>query len=100
MSRYEGKPFLRLLDCYVLSSIGHLDAEQEHALNMMAPKLSEALGVKGSWFELVRSKMEFPSDLPEKIFRIWEAGEAKAKSLGMSVDPNEFARQFVDTNFI
>lgn len=99
MSRYDGKPFLRLLDCYVLSSIGHLESEHEHALSMLTPKLSQALGTEGSWFEIVESRMEFPADLPEKIRKIWEAGQAKAKEQGVSVDPGEFARQFVDTNF-
>jgi hypothetical protein len=99
MSRYDGKPFLRFLDCYVLSSIGHLDVKQEDVLNMMAPKLSQVFGVKGSWFEMVAAQMEFPPDLPEKILKIWESGEAKAKAHGLSVDPEEFARQFVDKNF-
>lgn len=100
MSRYDEKPFLRFLDCYVLSSIGHLDEEQEHALNMMAPKLSEALGVQGSWFDMVATQMEFSPDLPEKIKKIWDAGKVKAMQQGLSVDPEEFTRQFVDTNFL
>jgi hypothetical protein len=99
MSRYDGKPFLRLLDCYVLSSIGHLDEKQENTLSLMAPKLSQALGFKGSWFEMVAAQMEFSSDLPVKILKIWEAGQARAKEHGVSVDPEEFARQFVDKNF-
>jgi len=99
MSRYEGKPFLKLIDCYVLSSIGHLDAQQEYTLNMMAPKLSAALGISGSWFEMVETQMEFPPNLPLKIKQIWEDGKAKAEASGYTVDPELFAREFVDTNF-
>ena len=99
MSRYDGKPFLRFLDCYVLSSIGHLDEKQEHALNLMAPKLSETLGCSGSWFDMVATQMEFPPDLPSKIRQIWETGKARAEDQGLIVDPDEFTRQFVDTNF-
>lgn len=99
MSRYDGKPFLRLIDCYVLSSMGHLSEQQEYTLNMMAPKLSEALGLSGSWFEMVETQMEFPPSLPLKIKQIWEDGKAKAEALGYTADPGEFARQFVDTNF-
>lgn len=99
MSRYDGKPFLRFLDCYVLSSIGHLDEKQENTLIKITPKLSQALGVRGSWFEIVAAQMEFSSDLPVKILKIWEAGQARAKEHGVSVDPEEFARQFVDKNF-
>lgn len=99
MSRYDGKPFLRFLDCYVLSSIGHLDDDQKHALNMMAPKLAEVLGISGSWFDIVAVQMDFPADLPQKIKKVWDDGMAKAGEQGLSVDPNEFTRQFVDTNF-
>ncbi|MDB5704719.1 MAG: hypothetical protein JWN66_1835 [Sphingomonas bacterium] len=99
MSRYEGKPFLRLIDCYVLSSIGHLDEKQENTLNMMAPKIAAALGISGSWFEMVEVQMGFPSDLPLKIKQIWDNGKAKAEASGYTVDPEQFAREFVDTNF-
>ena len=100
MTRYSGKPFLRFLECYVLSSIGHLDEQQEHALNMLSPKLSEALGISGSWFEMVSTQMDFPSDLPTKIRKIWDDGKGKAEGQGLAVDPDEFARQFVDANFV
>ena len=97
--RYDGKPFLRLLECYVLSSIGRLDEQQEHALSIMAPKLADTLGLRGSWFDIISKQMEFPADLPIKIKAIWDSGSAKAATQGLSVDPEEFARQFVDTNF-
>ena len=35
--RYEGKPFIRLVDCYVLDAIGHLDDAQEAQLIEMTP---------------------------------------------------------------
>ncbi|MGQ0661774.1 MAG: hypothetical protein ACT4N3_13015 [Sphingosinicella sp.] len=82
-----------------MSSIGYLDEKQEYALNMMAPKLSEALGISGSWFDMVAAHMEFPPDLPGKIKDIWEAGKARAEAQGLTVDPAEFTRQFVDKNF-
>ncbi|MBB5687805.1 hypothetical protein [Sphingobium boeckii] len=87
------------MDCYVLSSIGELDEQQEYALNMMAPKLSSALGINGSWFDMVATQMKFPPNLPLKIKQIWENGKAKADAAGYSVDPEQFAREFVDTNF-
>lgn len=98
MSRYDGKPFLKLLDCYVLSSIGHLAEDQEQALNAMAPKLAETFGVRGSWFDIVATQMNLPHDFPQNIKRIWLQGKAKAEEQGFSVDPEEFAHHFVDTN--
>jgi hypothetical protein len=97
--RYSGKPFLRLLDCYVLNAIGMLDEAQINGLKAMEPKLAQVFGIEGSWTDIVASKMEFPDDLPAEIRRIWEAGRAKASTIGLEVDPAEFTRQFVDTNF-
>ena len=99
MSRYDGKPFLRLLDCYVLKSIGELDARQENSLKAMEPKLASVYGHEGSWFDIVANQMDFPSSLPDQIKAIWDAGKAKAAQQGVGVNPQEFTLQFVDTNF-
>ena len=41
MTRYAGKPFLRVLECYVLWAIGELTSEHEKLLVTMTPKLRE-----------------------------------------------------------
>lgn len=99
MSRYDGKPFLRLLDCYVLKAIECLDAQQEAGLVAMEPKLSEVYGSSASWEGIVAEQMGFPDNLPAEIAKIWEAGKVKAAEMGFTPDPNEFTAQFVDTNF-
>ena len=99
MSRYDGKPFLRLLDCYVLKAIGCLDPQQEAALVAMEPRLAQVYGSEGRWDAIVAKQMNFPEDLPARIAGIWEAGKAKAAGIGLTVDPIEFTTQFVDTNF-
>ncbi len=99
MDRYTGKPFLRLLDCYVLNAIGALGSQQAAALAAMEPKLGEVYGMSGGWQDIVVEQMGFPHDLPVQIRAIWDAGKARATQLGQAVDPQEFARQFVDTNF-
>ena len=98
--RYEGRPFVRFLDCYVLDAIGELEDPQRRALEAMEPKLAATFNSTGSWQQMVATQMEFPETLPEKIRTIWENGKAKASELGFSVDPSEFTRQFVDTNFV
>ncbi|MGK6321433.1 hypothetical protein [Sphingomonas sp. DT-204] len=99
MSRYDGKPFLRLLDCYVLKSIGELDAQQESSLKAMEPKLADIYGQGGSWFDIVANQMDFPPTLPSQIKSIWDAGKANAALQGVTVSPEEFTQQFVDKNF-
>lgn len=99
MDRYAGKPFLRLLECYVLSAIGELDTKQEESLRRMEPKLASVYGAQGSWIEIVSAQMDFPATLPGQIKGIWEKGVSQARQQGLAVDPNEFAMAFVDENF-
>ena len=97
--RYSGKPFLRLLECYVLDAIGALDEQQRTVLQRMEPKLMNVYGRSGSWSEIVAAEMEFPPSLPMHIRQIWTQNIEAAKSRGLRCDPNEFALAFVDQNF-
>ncbi|MFZ6875854.1 hypothetical protein ACO0LF_27610 [Undibacterium sp. Di27W] len=99
MNRYEGKPFLRLLECYVLAAIDQLDAGQSEALKNMEPKLAAVYNTSGTWVEIVRDQMDFPESLPKKIREIWESNLVKLRANGVSIDPNEFAMAFIDQNF-
>jgi hypothetical protein len=99
MNRYEGKPLVRLLECYVLAAIDQLDDEQRDALQRMAPKLAAVYRRPGTWSEIIRDEMGFPESLPTKIREIWEHNLAMLRERGVAVDPNEFAMAFVDQNF-
>jgi hypothetical protein len=99
-SRYDGKPFVRFLDCYVLKAIGHLEPCVEVTLVSMEPKLREVFKSRGTWLEMVESQMQFPSTLPNEINRIWTEGSLRANAEGFTPDPHEFTREFVDTNFV
>ena len=99
MDRYAGKPFLRLLECYVLSAIGQLDERQQETLRSMEPKLTDVYNLGGTWLDIVASQMAFPETLPGQIREIWESNLAKAHEHGSPVNPNEFAMAFADQNF-
>jgi hypothetical protein len=64
-SRYEGKPLLRLLECYVLSSIGHLQESDRQNLEAMTPKLQEVYHILGTWREIIAQVKHFPSNADE-----------------------------------
>ncbi len=98
-ARYEGRPFLRLLDCYVLRAIGQLDEAQNAALQSIEPQLAELYGKESTWFQAVADQMQFPEDVEASIQQVWIATLAKAEELNVEVDAAEFTRQFVDTNF-
>jgi hypothetical protein len=99
MNRYEGKPLLRLLECYVLAAIDQLDDAQRGTLHRLEPKLSAVYHRSGTWLEIIRDEMEFPESLPMKIREVWETNLARMRANGVAVDPNEFAMTFVDQNF-
>lgn len=99
MNRYEGKPFLRLLECYVLLAIDALTDEQRTALTALEPKLHEVYGVQGSWSEVIAAQMDFPESLPGKIREVWRVNSEKFAQAGAPIDAQDFAKNFVDTNF-
>jgi hypothetical protein len=98
-ARYEGRPFLRLLDCYVLRAIGQLDEAQNAALQTIEPQLAGVYGKESRWFEVVAEQMDFPDGIEASINQVWQATLLKAEELNMEVNSAEFTRQFVDTNF-
>jgi hypothetical protein len=98
--RYTGKPFLRLLDSYVLDSIGHLDAAEQAKLTRLEPKFHAAFNTTGDWRTIVTTTMQFPDGMPGAIREVWEKGRVRfAQQNGQEPDPAEFTRIFVDTKF-
>lgn len=99
MDRYSAKPFLRLLECYVLHAIGQLEDQQRVLLQKMEPKLEHVYAMKGSWLEIVKTQMDLPETLPSQIQDIWEKYLETARQKGVAVNPDKFAAEFVDNNF-
>ncbi|HWK35796.1 hypothetical protein [Sphingomonas sp.] len=98
--RYDGKPFLLLLDSYVLDAIGHLDPMAEPARRDAAANVQQTFGVSGSWREMVAAEMKFPADMPGALREMWASGRPRfVAAHGREPDPAEFVRIFVDTNF-
>jgi hypothetical protein len=82
-TRYEGKPFLRLRECYVLWAIGQLTAEQSASLDRLAPKLRETFKQDdGAWHDVVHSETELPASMPDQIRRIWSENMARFADRG------------------
>lgn len=98
--RYEGKPFLRLVDSYVLDAIGALDDANQDWLKAMEPNLRHTYRMNGTWQEIVAEQMKFPDGLPATIREIWEKGSLKFRELSdEEPDPVQFTHEFVDKNF-
>jgi hypothetical protein len=99
MSRYQGKPLLRLLECYVLSAIGELQSSDEQTLEKVSPKLREVYGLEGQWREVIAQVMHFPANIEEEFRRMWEHNRKLAAENNETLLGEEFARMVVDDNF-
>jgi hypothetical protein len=98
--RYKGKPFLRLLDAYVLDAIGFLPPEADAELTRMEPNFAAALGETGPWRTMVETRMRFPAGMPGAIAELWTKGRPRfIAANGHEPDPAEFTRTFVDSKF-
>lgn len=98
-SRYAGKPLLRLLECYILSAIGELSAEDEARLRQMAPKLGAAYRVSGTWQEIIAQVMQFPTQAQDEFRKLWQHNQQLAAQQGEELQPQDFAEMVVDQNF-
>jgi hypothetical protein len=97
--RYNGNPFLRLLDCFVLDAINMLDEKQLEILTQLEPRLSKTFGMQGTWREIVVEQMNFSDTVPDRIRQFWEGYKTAAEQQGVSATADEFAVNFVDQNF-
>lgn len=97
-ARYEGKPLLRLLECYTLKVINELSPADEANLAAMVPKLEQVYKQCGSWSEIIAAVMKFPASMPTLIMEMWKRNQEIAKANNLSLSPQQFAEMFVDQN--
>lgn len=98
--RYVGRPFLILLESYVLLAIGELPLDRQKKLVAMEPQLRQLYMVKGEWHDIVSLVMDLPDSLPAEIRIIWAKNQAKALAHGEVLKPQDFVEMFVDKNFL
>jgi hypothetical protein len=98
VDRYDGKPFLKLVDAFVLKAIGHLDPSQDEALQQMTPKLQETFKCTGTWEEIVMAELRFEPEVRVAIRELWEKNQAIARQNGVALTPLAFTEMFVANN--
>jgi hypothetical protein len=96
--RYEGKPFLRLLECYVMWCAGVLDDENATKLEGMTPRLQATYSASESWQEILAGQMQFPPELQSHIQKLWTQN-VNASVNQTRLSPEHFAQYIVDENF-
>jgi hypothetical protein len=90
--------FRRLLELYVLRSIGELPPDAP-----VLAKISELLRRAGhgdDWIQFVERTMEFDRSMPQIILDNWRKNSRRAVEGGVTLSPADFATNFVAANFI
>jgi hypothetical protein len=98
--RYQDKPLLRLLECFVLKAINELSVADAENLRLMQPKLAQIYGEQGSWDQIIAATMHFPENMPTLIREMWDRNQAIAKQQNATLSPQQFAEMFVDQNLV
>jgi hypothetical protein len=91
--RYEGRPFLRILELYVLNAAGVLPEGAYEQLRAMEPKLRETYNRPGlTWVQIVEAEMEFPDTRVDSLRSMWERTTANTSGEAETVDAEAWAR--------
>ena len=96
--RYAGKPFLKLVDAFVLDCIGELDVSQAALLIQATPMFQKTYSRPGTWQEIVMSELQFESNIVAAIQGMWARNQDIAKQNGVTLTPMEFVEMFVENN--
>jgi len=96
VTRYAGKPFLRLIECYILDRIGQLDGTQRAALEGMTPKLRATYNRDGTWQDIVAAQMEFNDSFDSQVHESWDDYRTHTGSTSSMTDPDQFAMALAD----
>ena len=97
--RYQGRPLLRLLDCYILDTIGELPPQQKETLQKLEPRLQQAFGSAGDWRSIVEEQTGLLPSAALAMETLWAGFQQTEQRLGNQARPADFVREFVDQNF-
>jgi hypothetical protein len=87
---YEGRPLLRLLDCYVLALTGNLHPEMEEKV---AQTVRATFGGGPDWKATLREAVKLPSNMDDRVRALW-------RSQPVGTDPLAFALAVSNDNFL
>jgi hypothetical protein len=99
-NRYEGKPFLKFVDSFILKVIGELDPVMEGKLEAATPKLQQAFSSDGTWEDIVMGQLDFGPEVRDEIRTLWAANQELAKQAGGELTPMQFVTVFVADNIM
>ena len=97
--RYAGRPFLRLVDAYLLQCIGHLAEPQAASICQMAPRLAVTFGSSETqWERIVEQQLGYSPEVAGEIQALWAGYQEQSERQGVPADPAVFVYRFVADN--
>ena len=96
--RYTGKPFLKLVDSWLLDCIGQLDDHTRDLLDSMTPTLRATYASEGTWQDIVRTQVGFAPGVEQAIRELWDKNRDIARAGGVELTPAHFVEMFVEEN--
>src|ERR1700722_8078403 len=99
-TRYQVKPLLRLLECYVMWAIGELSESDAKIMTDMTPKLQSVYGTKGTWQDAIEKAVKLPTNMPDMIRAMWTKNSEIARAKNLKLSPQQFAEMFVNQNLV
>lgn len=96
--RYDGKPFLRLVDAYVLDLIGALDETTATGLRGLEPRFRATFSAPAdaSWQQIVRAQMQVDDAHVASIRDAWTRQLLEDDGFGRAHDPVAWAYAVAD----
>jgi hypothetical protein len=95
LERYKDKPFLLMLEAYVLDAIGELPSPMEQLTRTVSGKFFGA----GDWRKRLREEVGFDKSLNDQLKQLWNENRKIAKGKGAVLTPHDFAQALVEANF-
>jgi hypothetical protein len=95
LERYKDKPFLLMLEAYVLDAIGELPGPMEQLTKTVSGKFFGG----GDWRKRLREEVGFDRSLNDQLKALWKENLQIAKDKGAELSPHDFAQALVEANF-
>ncbi len=95
LERYRDKPFLLMLESYILDAIGELPGPMEQ----LAKNVSGKLFGGGDWRRRLREEVGFDTSLNDQVKQLWTENLQIAKEKAAELEPGDFAQALVEANF-
>lgn len=97
--RYQGRPFVRLLDLYVLALLDQLSSEASEVVDQLVRSAFTSEPAE-PWTLVLEKELHLPTGLADQIKAMWRGYQAFEQTQGRLANPIDFTRHVVDENFL